>query len=268
MQTLMGWYAIAWPIVSGILLGILVLAAGWLASKWVNRLVHGACRRARLNEALARFLGSMARYVVIAAAIIAALGAVGIQTTSLIAVFATAGLAIGLALQGSLASFASGVMILFFRPFDLGDAVKIAGESGEVKDIGLFATTLVTANNETVIVPNAAITAGNITNYTRLGTRRATILVSGAYGTNVGRMHDVLLDAVERCPLVLREPAPAIALTGFAPSALEFSVTVWSKASDWEAAQDQVRRSIHEALNRAHIDIPFPRTIVEQIAHA
>jgi len=269
LETLKTWYTMAWPLVSGVLLGIIILVAGWLAGKWTNRVVHKACVRAKLSEALARFLANIVRYAVFAAAIIAALGAVGIQTTSLIAVFATAGLAIGLALQGSLANFASGVMILFFRPFDIGDLVKVAGETGEMKDIGLFASTLLTANNETIVIANAAITSGNITNYSRVGTRRATIPVSVAYGTNLVKIQEVLLQAALGCPLVMKEPAPAVALTGFAPSSLEFTVVVWSKVADWVDVQDQVRRAVYESLGRAHFEVPFPRTIVEQVtAHA
>lgn len=267
-ETFKNWWELAWPMASGLLLGIVILVAGWLASKWANRLVRKACLRGRMSEALARFFGSMARYTVLAATVIAALGAVGIQTTSLIAVLATAGLAVGLALQGSLANFASGVMILFFRPFDLGDAVKVAGETGAAKDIGLFATTLHTANNETVIIPNAAITSGNITNYTRLGTRRAAIEVSVAYGTSLVKAQEVLLQAAQGCALVLATPPPAVALTGFAASSLQFTVAVWSKAADWGDAQEQVRRAVYEGLGRAHFEAPFPRTIVEQVAHA
>jgi len=265
LERLRTLYDMAWPIVSGVLLGIVILVAGWLVSKWANRLVHRACSKGKVDEALARFFAGMARYAVLAAAVIAALGAVGIETTSLLAVFATAGLAIGLALQGSLANFASGVLILFFRPFDLGDLVKIAGETGEAKDIGLFATTVLTVDNETVVIPNAAITSGNIVNYTRLGTRRASIPVSVAYGMDLGRVQEVLRQAADACPLVLDEPTPVIALTGFAPSALEFTVIVWSKAADWVAVQDQVRRAVYEAVSRAHFDFPFPRTIVEQV---
>lgn len=273
MDKLKIYYDMAWPLISGALLGIVILVGGWLVSKWASRAVHAACARAKLSEALARFFASMARYVVLAAALIAALGAVGIQTTSLLAVFATAGLAIGLALQGSLASFASGVMILFFRPFDLGDAVKIAGETGEVKDIGLFATTLLTPDNETVIVPNAAVTAGNIVNYTRLGTRRITVPVSVVYGTNLLKAQDTLLQAALGCSLVLKTPAPAVALTAFGASNIssniELTVVAWSSAADYVAVQDQLRRAVYESLNRAHFEVPYPRTIVEQApAHA
>jgi small conductance mechanosensitive channel len=264
-ERLKSYYDMAWPLVSGALLGVVIVTAGWVVGKWAHRLVHRACARARLNEALARFFGSMARYVVFAATLIAALGAVGIQTTSLLTVFATAGLAIGLALQGSLANFASGVLLLFFRPFDLGDSIKVAGETGEAKDIGLFATTVLTANNETIVIPNAAVTAGNITNYTRVGTRRATIVVSVAYGTDLLVAQQVLLQAVADCPRVLVTPAPSVALTGFAPSALELTIGVWSKVGDFGDVQDQVRRAVYEALGRAHFHVPFPRTLVEQV---
>jgi small conductance mechanosensitive channel len=264
-ERLKSYYDMAWPLVSGALLGIVIVTAGWVVGKWADRLVHRACGRARLNEALARFFGSLARYVTFGATLIAALGAVGIQTTSLLTVFATAGLAIGLALQGSLANFASGVLLLFFRPFDLGDAIKIAGESGEAKDIGLFATTLLTAGNETIVIPNAAITAGNITNFTRVGTRRASIAVNVAYGTKLPDVQRVLLQATASCPLVLAQPAPTVALTGFAPSALELTVAVWSRAGDWSDAQEQVRRAVYEALGNAHFDVPFPRSLVERI---
>lgn len=265
-ERLKSYYDMAWPLVSGALLGVVIVTAGWVVGKWADRLVHRACARARLNEALARFFGSLARYVMLGATLIAALGAVGIQTTSLLTVFATAGLAIGLALQGSLANFASGVLLLFFRPFDLGDSIKVAGEAGEAKDIGLFATTLLTANNETVVIPNAAITAGNITNYTRVGTRRATIQVSLAYGASLPDAQRVLLEAVAGCPLVLAAPAPSVTLAGFAPSALELTVALWSTAANWTDAQDQARRAVYEALGRARFAIPFPRIIVERPA--
>lgn len=167
------YFDMAWPILSGILLGAVILAVGWMVSKWASSLVRKACTKAKVNEALARFFGSMARYTVLVATVIAALGAVGIQTTSLLAVLATAGLAIGLALQGSLANVAS-------------------------------------ASNELVVIPNAAITSGNITNYTRLGARRAAIPVSVAYGTNLVRAQEVLLRAVSSCTHVhLRRRPPS-----------------------------------------------------------
>ena len=146
--------------------------------------------------------------------------------------------------------------------------MKVAGETGEAKDIGMFATTLLTANNELVVIPNSGVTGANITNYTRLGTRRSAIPVSIAYGTHLARAQEVLLRAATSCGQVLASPAPAVAVTGFAASSLELTVVVWSKAQDYGDVQDQVRRAVYEALGREHFDIPFPRSIVEQVAHA
>ncbi len=267
-ETLKTWYDMAFPLVRGALLGILIVGAGWLVSKWANRLITNASSKAKLDEALARFFGNIARYVVLAATLIAALGAVGIETTSLLTIFASAGLAIGLALQGSLANFASGVMILFFRPFDLNDFVKVVGESGSVVDIGLFATTIVTPNNETIIIPNGAIVAGNITNFTRLGTRRAMIDIGVDYGSQVPEVMAALERAAKRAALVLPEPAPAVALVGFGASSVDYRVLVWAKASDFLAMQHNVRVAIYEELEAADIGIPFQQVVVHEAPKA
>ena len=143
-------------------------------SKWAHRLARKAVGTRKLDEALGRFVAAIVQYTVLAATIITALGAVGIQTTSLVAVFASAGLAVGLALQGSLGNFASGVMLLFFRPFNLGDKIPGGGPHRRRRRIGLFATKLLTADNETIIVPNSAVTGGSIVNYTRAARCAAT----------------------------------------------------------------------------------------------
>lgn len=261
-ETIKNWYDMAWPLVSGALLGILILGAGWMVAKWAHKLVHGAATRARIKEALARFFATLARYVVLAATLIAALGAVGIPTTSLLTIFASAGLAIGLAMQGSLSNLAAGVMLLLYRPFDLDDAVKVAGEAGKVTDIGLFATTLLTPGNETIIVPNGAITSTVITNFTRMGDRRATVGIGVAYGTDADEVTRVLLAATRSVALVHAEPAPGVMLTGFGASSVDYTVVVWSKASDFLAVQDVVRRAIYKALNESGIEIPFPQVVV------
>ena len=169
------------PLISNLIYGVIILAAGWMVSKWTNRLVHTMLRKTKTEESLARFLASIAQYIVLAATLIASLNQVGVQTTSLVAILASAGLAVGLALQGSLSNFASGVMILGFRPFMLDDFVEIGGKSGNVEDIGLFMTRLVTVNNELVLVPNSSITGNTITNYTAKGVRRCVIDIGVGY---------------------------------------------------------------------------------------
>ena len=154
-------------------LAFLIFVVGWTASKWANSLALRAFERRKLDPAMSRFLASLVQYGVLAAAVIAALDRTGVPSTSFVPILGSAGLAIGLALQGSLGNFASGVMILLFRPFTLNDAVSVAGHTGRVEEIGLFATTLITPDNETIIVPNAQVTGGSIVNLTALGRRRS-----------------------------------------------------------------------------------------------
>ncbi|MEO1338563.1 MAG: mechanosensitive ion channel domain-containing protein, partial [Myxococcota bacterium] len=137
LEQLAVYYDLAMPLVGSILLALLILFFGWMASKWAHKLVLRGTRTAKVDEALARFLGNLARYTVLIMTVIAALGRVGVETTSLVAVFASAGLAVGLALQGTLGNFASGVLILFFRPFELDDVVNVAGQTGKVTDIAV-----------------------------------------------------------------------------------------------------------------------------------
>ncbi len=250
------------PLLKGILLAIAILVVGWIASKWANRLTRRAFSHRKLDQALAGFVASMVQYTMLAVAVITALGAVGLQTTTLVAVFASAGLAIGLALQGSLGNFASGVMILLFRPFNVGDKVTAASHTGVVFDIGLFATTLVTADNETIIVANSAVTGASITNYTRLGTLRGHVHVVLAFGTDARRAVAVLEKAASRAGLVLPTPAVAVALTALGPRGLEFTVMPWAAAGDYLGMLDNVRHAVVEDLEAAGIKGAAPPLVV------
>ena len=248
----------------GIALAIFVV--GWIASKWAHSLVLKVIRSRKVDEALARFLASIVRYLVLAAAVIASLGKVGVETTSLVAMLGTVGLAIGLALQGSLAHFAAGVMILFFRPFTLGDVISAGGHMGVVKDIGLFATTLNTPDNETVIIPNGSVTGGPLVNYTVLGTRRGKVQIGVAYGADMQKVQEVLLAAAKRTELVLEDPEPAVAFVGFGASSLDFIVFGWSTADDYLGMLHNLRVSIYDDLNAAGIEIPFNQIVVHNAA--
>lgn len=243
---------------------ILIFVAGWIASKWAAFIVARLLRRAQVDEALTRFLAAIGRYVVLAATVIVALGTVGIQTTSLVALLASAGLAVGLALQGSLANFASGVMILFFRPFTLEDRVTLAGETGTVTDIGLFATTLKTPNNERIIIPNSSVTGGSITNFTAEGILRGAISIGVAYGTDLDSAIRIMMKACQEEPLALEDPAPAIVFTGFGASSLDFSVRAWAETADIFAMLHGLHVRLYNALNENGIEIPFNQIVVHQ----
>jgi small conductance mechanosensitive channel len=257
-----------WPQVETFILhtaiALVIFIVGWLLSKWANAMSLRIFARRKFDPAMSRFLASLVQYAVLAAAVIAALDRAGVPSTSFVAILGSAGLAIGLALQGSLGNFASGVMILFFRPFTLNDVVTIAGHTGRVEEIGLFATTLVTPDNETIIVPNSQVTGGSITNLTALGKRRARIEVGVAYGTQIDHAISVLRAAADASPLVLKDPDPAIILAGLGASSVDFAILVWAENANFGAMQHQVRHAVYEALHRAKIDIPFNQIVVHQ----
>lgn len=245
-------------------LGLLCFIAAWIVSKWANKLVVRGAKRSKIDLALGRFLGSITQYTVLAAGIIAALGSLGIETTSLTALLASAGLAVGFALQGSLGNFASGVMILFFRPFQLGDYVLIAGCEGFIEDIGLFATTMNTFDNETIIIPNSSITGGIITNYTKRGTRRGQVAFSVAPGTDLAQAIEVATKAVSEVPLVLNDPAPAIFLVNIGAASIDFVAHVWCNAPDYLDMLNDGRNALYNAMKQQGINTPKPQLVVHK----
>ena len=252
---------------STVLLGNLAIAAaifgaGWLLSKVAFKQVAGMALKRTQDTMLARFLGSLAQWSVVAAAVIASLGRVGVETTSLVAILGSAGVAVGLALQGNLSNFASGVMVLVFRPITVGDTVTVAGHTGRVEDLGIFATTLVTPENNTIILGNSAVTKGPIVNFTRRGTRRGAVAVGVAYGSDLATVRAVLLAAAQASPHVLDDPGVSIVFTDLGASSLEFSVRCWSDSSSHGAMLDDVRSRIYDALAEAGIEIPYQTLVV------
>ncbi|TPV93553.1 MAG: mechanosensitive ion channel [Myxococcales bacterium FL481] len=239
-----------------------MLVGGWIVAKWLAKLALSMLRRRKLDEAVARFLASLIQWALLAAAVIAALNTAGIETTSFVAVLGSAGLALGLALQGNLGHFASGVMLLMFRPFTTGDVVTVAGSTGSVEEIGLFATTLVSPDNETIIVPNGAITSNKVINLTARGTRRGAVEIGLAYGTKIEDAIRVLTEAVEGADLVLKDPAPGVLFVGFGASSIDFKITAWTQAPDYLAMLHGLRERIYNALNEAGIDIPYQQIVV------
>lgn len=251
-------------LIVGAATALLIFVIGWIAAKWTHALCLRVARRSKMDEALARFLASLAQYAVLAVTVIAALGKVGVPTTSFIALLGAAGLAIGLALQGNLGNFASGVMILLFRPFTLEDKVSVAGKDGQVKDIGLFATTLNTPRNERIIVPNGAITSEPIINYTVEGKIRAAISLGVAYGVDVEQAMEVMIAACRSVDSVLDDPAPSVNFAGFGSSSLDFEVRPWATSDDFLGMVHDVRVALYGALDKAGIEIPFDQIVVHR----
>lgn len=237
------------PLIKNILFAIVLFIGGWVVSKWVHRLALRALSVRHLDQALARFVAAILRYVVLTMAILAAMDTVGVHTTSIVAILASAGLAVGLALQGSLGNFASGVMLLFFRPFQIGDKVSIGDHSGVVDEIGVFNTVLISSDNEKMIIPNITVTSGTIINASVRGMLRGTlsVLVRGGAG-DVDRVIALLLAAAARAEGVSQTPGPEVLLVDMEDNALEFGLGIWYRAVDEEQVMHCLRRAVLEEL--------------------
>ncbi len=244
---------------------VAVLIIGRMVARALRSGTRGALARAGTDETLIPFLSGLVYYVALAVVLIAVLGLFGIETTSLVAMLGAAGLAVGLALQGTLSNFASGVMLLLFRPFKKGDFVDVAGVKGTVDEVGIFTTVLNTADNVRIIVPNSEIYGSTITNYAAYETRRNDIVIGVSYADDLGTAEAVIrrvLDADER---VMREPAPQVAVAELGDSSVNFVVRPWCARADyWDLRFDLLRR-LKEELEAAGCSIPFPQRDVHVI---
>ena len=249
------WDSVGWPITKAIILIILVL----IVASWVSKITGKAVRKAKVEETLARFLSNLARYIILIAGGVAILGVFGIPTASFAALIAAVGFAIGMAMSGMLGNIASGVMLLLFRPFKVGDVVSAGGTTGKVFEIGLFTTIFDTPDNRRIIVPNNEIFGGTIENVSHHATRRVSVDVGTDYGADIDKAREVMLAAASGTENVLTDPGPAVVLTGLGGSSIDWSVRVWVNAADYWAVMDQLTRNVKVALDEAEIGIPFPQ---------
>ncbi len=242
---------------------IVILLIGWVISSWLqNRIQNLGKRHKHLDEMLFEFLASIVRYVIIGFTILFVLNTFGVRTTSVVAVIGAAGLAIGLALQGTLSNVAAGVMLIFFRPIKIGDFVEIAGKMGTVKQINLNFTELADLSNVQVIVPNSEVWGNVITNYSVNPTRRAEWTFGVGYGANLKQAEEIIRATIMADERSHSDPAPFIQVTNLGDSSVDFLVRVWCSAGDYFAYKADMTRRVKEALDDGGIDIPFPtRTI-------
>ncbi len=238
---------------------IAVLIIGRWIALWIRSSVRKALIRAEIDASLVPFLSSLVYYVALTVVVIAVLNLFGIQTTSLIAVLGAAGLAIGLALQGTLSNFAAGVMLLIFRPFKLGDVIEASGQKGSVIEIGIFTTTMNTPDNVKIIVPNAGIANDTITNYSAYDTRRIDLVMGIAYGDDIGHAIDTIPNVLGADARVLGEPAPQIAVGELADSSVNLLVRPWCASDDYWALRFDLTRALKEKLESAGCSIPYPQ---------
>ncbi|WP_420857896.1 mechanosensitive ion channel family protein [Marivivens marinus] len=243
-----------------------ILVLGFIVAGWLRRrIIALGLKHEELDDTLFNFLGNISRYAVLIFAGLFVLNTFGIQTTSIVAVIGAAGLAIGLALQGTLSNVAAGVMIILFRPIKLGDFVEVNGQMGTVKDISLNYTELATAANVQVIVPNAQVWGNTIVNYSVYDTRRAEWVFGVSYGANLKTAEDVIRDTIMADSRSLSDPAPFIQVNALGDFSVDFLVRVWCKSGDYFAYQADMKRAVKEALDKAGVDIPFPtQTLIQQ----
>ncbi len=245
--------------------GIKVLAAlaifiiGRWVAKGIRRGVRRMMEKGGVDPIIIGFVGSITYIALLAFVVIAALGQLGIQTTSFIAILGAAGLAVGLALQGSLSNFAAGFLMIMFRPFKVGDFVEAAGVAGVVKDMQIFTTTLKTGDNKTIIIPNAKISGDNIINYSAEENRRVDMTVGVAYDADLSKVRDVLNDIISKEERILPDPAPQVAVAELADSSVNFIVRVWTKSGDYWGVKFDATETIKNRFDEAGIGIPFPQ---------
>ena len=238
---------------------IVILLLGWLLARLATQLVKSAMGKANVDESLAKFTGHLVYYAILVFAVVGALDRLGVATTSIIAVVGAVGLAIGLALQGSLSNFAAGVLIILFHPYRVGDVVEVSGEFGTVEDIQIFNTVIKSPENKTIIVPNAQATWSNITNYSTKGTLRVDMVFGIGYGDDIKKAKQILEEIVTADERVLEDPAPTIALSELGDSSVNFVVRPFAKVADYWGVYFDTTETVKERFDAEGISIPFPQ---------
>ena len=238
---------------------IAIFLIGRFLANLVTKILRRVMESRKVDASLIGFAGGLAHALMMTFVIIAALSRIGIQTTSLVAVIGAAGLAIGLALQGSLSNFAAGVLIIIFKPYRVGDYVLAGGGEGVVEDIGIFTTTVVTLDHRTQIIPNSAATSGVIDNYSKKGIRRLDLTAGVSYSDDIRKVKTVLEDIIAKESRVLAEPAPFVGLSEMADSSLNFAFRPWVKVEDYWDLYFQFNEQIRLRFDEENITIPFPQ---------
>lgn len=242
-----------------LVIAALILMAGWALARWVGRWTQDLIGRSRhVDDTLKPLLSNFTRYSVLAITLVVVLGQFGVQTTSLIALLGATGLAIGLALQGTLSNVASGVMLLMLRPFRVHDWVKAADAAGTVHEIGLFRTVILTDDGLYVSVPNSTIFSGTITNTSRERQRRFAFTVEVDRSENLDAVQKTILEALRADPRILTAPAPAADIDTLGALSTTLAVTAWALIADFGPAQTEAKKRVRHALQAAHLLAPVP----------
>jgi small conductance mechanosensitive channel len=242
-----------------LLYALIIFLVGKAIAKTLTSFTKKLMAKSSLDATLSNFLSGIVYYVLLIIVIIAALNQLGIETTSIVAVFATAGLAVGLALKDSLSNFAAGVMIILFRPFVIGNFVEAGGTSGVVEGINIFTTQMRTGDNKTIIVPNSGILNGNIVNYSTKETRRVDLTIGIGYDDDIKKAKELLHKILSEDSRILADPEPMVAVAELADSSVNFTVRSWVNSADYWGVYFDTLEAVKLRFDEAGIGIPYPQ---------
>ena len=245
---------------------IVILIIGRIVAGIARKIVRGILDRAKTDPAVISFVTSLTYILILTFAVLAALAKFGIQTASFVAVLGAAGFAVGFALQGSLANFASGVLILVFRPFRIGDLIEAAGVFGTVKEIHLFTSILATVDNVQIIVPNGKLYGDIIKNFSANDERRVDLVVGIGYTSSIQKAYEIIENLIKEDKRILSDPAPTIAVSELADSSVNFVVRPWVKKDDYWPVKFDFTRNVKETFDANGIEIPFPQRTVHMVS--
>ena len=237
-----------------LIIGLFIIG---LISKMARRLMH----RQKMDETLQKFLSNLLNWTLKVLLFVMVASNLGVETTSFAAIIGAAGLAIGLALQGSLSNFAGGALIMIFKPFKVGDLIEAQGELGVVKEIQIFTTLINSPTNKLIIIPNGALSNGNITNYSAEGKLRVDLTIGVSYDADIKQTKEVLMNVLTSNPQVLQDPAPTVNVSELADSSVNFAVRPWSTVADYWDVYFGITEQCKEALDKAGIEIPYPHSV-------
>jgi small conductance mechanosensitive channel len=246
---------------------IVVFIIGRWVSKFIANLIRKLMDKREVDPTITKFVGNLTYFALLTFVVLAALGLVGIQTTSFIAVLGAAGLAIGLALQGSLANFAAGFLLILFRPFKVGDFIDAAGVAGTVETIQIFTTRLATPDNKTIIIPNSKLTGDNIVNFSTKGTRRADMVFGIGYEDDIDKARNIIIDVLSNDKRVLKDPPLQVAVSELADSSVNFVARAWVNAGDYWGVVFDTTETVKKRFDAEGVSIPFPQRDVHVYEH-
>ena len=248
-----------------ILAALIIFIIGKILVNWANKLFAKMLNKRKVEPSIQSFLKSIVNITLLVLLFLAVIGKLGIELTSFAALLASAGVAIGMALSGNLSNFAGGVIILIFRPYRVGDYIEAStGAAGTVKEIQIFHTVLVTADNKTVYAPNGAMSGAVVTNYSKLDTRRLDFTINVEYGCDFKQVREILLGLIEADQRILTTPAPFVELGALSSSSVDITVRVWVQASDYWAVNFDMNKNVYATFNEKGISFPFPQLTVHQ----